>query len=104
MKAIFECIANAPQGVIFNCSAGKDRSGVVSAVLLLFAGVKDEDIIENYLVTKYYIKQRLEYIKQNSDIDMAIVTPNKYFYGNVFEDVSRKIWRCIQLFSEYWNG
>ncbi len=79
MKAIFECIANAPQGVIFNCSAGKDRSGVVSAVLLLFAGVKDEDIIENYLVTKYYIKQRLEYIKQNSDIDMAIVTPNKYF-------------------------
>ena len=79
MKAIFECIANAPQGVIFNCSAGKDRSGVVSAVLLLFAGVKDEDIIENYVVTKYYIKQRLEYIKQNSDIDMAIVTPNKYF-------------------------
>ena len=64
---------------IFNCSAGKDRSGVVSAVLLLFAGVKDEDIIENYVVTKYYIKQRLEYIKQNSDIDMAIVTPNKYF-------------------------
>lgn len=79
MKAIFECIANAPQGVIFNCSAGKDRSGVVSAVLLLFAGAKDEDIIENYVVTKYYIKQRLEYIKQNSDIDMAIVTPNKYF-------------------------
>ena len=40
MKAIFECIANAPQGVIFNCSAGKDRSGVVSAILLLFAGAK----------------------------------------------------------------
>ena len=79
MKAIFECIANAPQGVIFNCSAGKDRSGVVSAILLLFAGAKDEDVIENYVVTKYYIKQRLEYIKQNSDIDMAIVTPNKYF-------------------------
>ena len=49
MKAIFECIANAPQGVIFNCSAGKDRSGVVSAVLLLFAGVKDEDIMEMFL-------------------------------------------------------
>lgn len=81
----------------------KDRSGVVSAVLLLFAGVKDEDIIENYVVTKYYIKQRLEYIKQNSDIDMAIVTPNKYLW-KCFEDVSRKIWRCIQLFSEYWNG
>ena len=94
MKAVFQCIANAPQGVIFNCSAGKDRSGVVSAILLLFAGVRDEDIIENYVVTKYYIKQRLQYIQQNSDYDMAIVTPNKSFmelflkmfrekYGNV---------------------
>ena len=94
MNAVFQCIANAPQGVIFNCSAGKDRSGVVSAILLLFADVRDEDIIENYVITKYYIKQRLEYIQQNSDYDMAIVTPNKSFmeiflkmfrekYGNV---------------------
>ncbi len=79
MKAILNVLRMRHKELFFNCSAGKDRSGVVSAVLLLFAGVKDEDIIENYLVTKYYIKQRLEYIKQNSDIDMAIVTPNKYF-------------------------
>lgn len=56
--------------------------------------MRDEDIIENYVITKYYIKQRLEYIQQNSDYDMAIVTPNKSFmelflkmfrekYGNV---------------------
>ena len=45
----FHIFAEAPAGVIFNCSAGKDRTGVTAAVLLLLAGVSDEDIMENYL-------------------------------------------------------
>ena len=45
----FHIFAAAPAGVIFNCSAGKDRTGVTAAVLLLLAGVSDEDIMENYL-------------------------------------------------------
>ena len=32
---VFKCIANAKTGVMFNCTAGKDRTGVVSAILLL---------------------------------------------------------------------
>lgn len=77
MKNVFECIANVPNGVIFNCSAGKDRSGVVSAVLLLHAGVADDDIVENYVLTKYYIQKKLDYIRKNTDLDMNIVTPCK---------------------------
>lgn len=75
MKNVFECIANALNGVIFNCSAGKDRSGVVSAILLLHAGVADDDIVENYVLTKYYLRKKLDYIRENTDLDMNIVTP-----------------------------
>jgi protein-tyrosine phosphatase len=75
MKNLFECIANAPNGVIFNCSAGKDRSGVVSAILLLHAGVADDDIVENYVLTKHYIRKKLDYLRKNTDLNMNIVTP-----------------------------
>lgn len=61
---------------MFNCTAGKDRTGVVSAILLCHAGVSDRDIIENYVLTKEYGKGRLELIHQNfPEINMDIVTP-----------------------------
>lgn len=77
---VFRTIATAESGVMFNCTAGKDRTGVVSAILLLHAGVCDEDIIENYVLTKEYGKERLELVHKNfPEIDMNIVTPREWF-------------------------
>lgn len=77
---VFREIANAEGGVMFNCSAGKDRTGVVSAILLSHAGVRDKDIIENYVLTKEYGKDRLALVHHNfPDIDMNIVTPREDF-------------------------
>lgn len=76
ISIVFTCIANAKTGVMFNCTAGKDRTGVISAILLLHAGVSDTDIIENYVLTKEYGKERLNLIHKNfPDIDMSIITP-----------------------------
>lgn len=36
---------------IFHCSAGKDRTGIIAALLLRLAGVDDETIINNYSVS-----------------------------------------------------
>jgi protein-tyrosine phosphatase len=45
-------IADAGEGsVLFHCSAGKDRTGVLSALLLGLAGVSDETIAEDYALT-----------------------------------------------------
>lgn len=80
MLYVFREIANAEGGVMFNCSAGKDRTGVVSAILLSHAGVRDEDIIENYVLTREYGKERLARIHQNfPDVDMNIVIPREDF-------------------------
>ncbi|GGP21925.1 tyrosine-protein phosphatase [Silvimonas iriomotensis] len=47
--AIFRQILSQPEGcVLFHCSAGKDRTGMVAALLLNLAGVPDEDIIADY--------------------------------------------------------
>lgn len=41
--------AMADQPVVFHCAAGKDRTGVVAAILLRLLGVADEDIVADYL-------------------------------------------------------
>jgi protein-tyrosine phosphatase len=51
-KAIVDSIAAADAvPVVFHCSAGKDRTGVVSALLLSVAGVSDEIIAADYAHT-----------------------------------------------------
>ena len=38
----------------FHCSAGKDRTGVCAAMLLMALGVPDETVIQEYLLTNEY--------------------------------------------------
>ena len=44
---------NAP--LAFNCSAGKDRTGIAAALLLTALGVPRETVIEDYLLTNRYL-------------------------------------------------
>jgi protein-tyrosine phosphatase len=42
-------VADAPEGgVLVHCAAGKDRTGLVAALLLRLAGVRDDVIVEDY--------------------------------------------------------
>lgn len=50
---VLTAIAQAPRGtVMFHCTAGKDRTGLISALLLGLAEVGAEDIISDYAQTK----------------------------------------------------
>lgn len=80
ISEVFRCIADTKTGVMFNCTAGKDRTGVVAAILLLHAGVCDKEIIDNYVLTRKYGKERLELVHKNfPEIDMNIVIPCEMF-------------------------
>ena len=43
--------------VLFHCTAGKDRTGILSALVLSFCGVADPDIVADYQVTATYLLQ-----------------------------------------------
>ncbi|MBQ7679782.1 MAG: tyrosine-protein phosphatase, partial [Butyrivibrio sp.] len=47
MGQALQVIADLPEdeGVLFHCTAGKDRSGVLSVILLLLAGVSVRDVV-----------------------------------------------------------
>ena len=78
MKEVFKTISNASGGVLFHCTAGKDRTGVVSAILLAIAGVSDEDIVYDYAMSREFNKQRLEaFLKEHPEIDRDIVLANE---------------------------
>ena len=52
----------------------------MSAVLLLHAGVSDKDIVDNYVLTKEYGRERLKLIHKNfPEADISIVTPCEMF-------------------------
>ncbi len=60
--------------LVFHCNAGKDRSGVLAAMLLGVLGVTDEDIIEDYVQTALYMDK---FINQwNNDPRTADVHKN----------------------------
>lgn len=40
-----------PGGVLVHCAGGRDRTGIVSLVVLSIAGVAADDIVDDYLVT-----------------------------------------------------
>lgn len=49
----------------FYCTAGKDRTGVMAAVLLGLLGVSDDDIAADYLLTAEAMPHLLEWIDAN---------------------------------------
>ena len=44
-------IENRDKGILFHCSAGKDRTGMIAAILLMLVGVKKEEIVKNYTLS-----------------------------------------------------
>ncbi len=54
-------IAGARGTVVIHCTEGKDRTGWVSALLQMIAGVGDEQIMDEYLLSN---RRRAELIEQ----------------------------------------
>jgi protein-tyrosine phosphatase len=60
----FEVLGSAGSlPAVFHCSAGKDRTGVLSALILAFLGVSDEVIVEDYALSAAAMADLLEHLK-----------------------------------------
>lgn len=53
-RFLFERLAGGHVPLLFNCSAGKDRTGIAALLILSVLGVPRETIIEDYLLTNRY--------------------------------------------------
>lgn len=58
-KRMFAQLLAGQAPLAFNCSAGKDRTGVSAALLLTALGVPRETVIQDYLLTNTYLPAAL---------------------------------------------
>jgi len=59
-RGIFDALVEAEGGVVFHCFAGKDRTGLVAAMLLSLAGVPDDAIANDFEETDAQLATRYQ--------------------------------------------
>ena len=75
IAAVVRAVANAPEGgVLVHCNVGKDRTGVVIALLLALAGVPDATIAEDYAVSEVYLRPLYQARARARGLDESILT------------------------------
>ena len=59
--SVLKVMAEADEGaILFHCSAGKDRTGLVAAILLVLAGVDEDRVIDDYALTAKFATPLIE--------------------------------------------
>jgi protein-tyrosine phosphatase len=57
VEAVRHVLAPANQPVLFHCAAGKDRTGLIAALVLSVLGVPDHEIVDDYVATAATVDQ-----------------------------------------------
>ena len=77
-KKLYDQLNNDQMPLVFHCTAGKDRTGVATALLLDILGVSKEIIYDDYLMSNYYRYQGNEEMLEEAalyGIDHKILRP-----------------------------
>lgn len=88
MERILDVIFRAETRVLYFCTAGKDRTGVVSALLMKGLGCPDDEIIADYMQSGENLMDMLvSYAAANPRVDLEIIVPQeenmKRFLGSL---------------------
>ena len=79
MDRIIEAILSAETNVMYFCNAGKDRTGIVSAILLHKLGYDSEYIINDYLKSAENLREMLEAFSAQYPEVRDIITPDRRY-------------------------
>ncbi len=63
--SVLSLIAESPGPAVFHCTSGKDRTGMIAAMVLDLLGVSDEVIAEDYVLTRHTRSRSLAWIEEN---------------------------------------
>lgn len=88
MEQIIQTIMNADSNVMYFCTAGKDRTGVVSAIILKRLGFGDEVIIDDYMQSKDNLMDMLTaYARTHPEVDLEIIVPRRENMEQLLEEL-----------------
>jgi protein-tyrosine phosphatase len=96
--------------IVFHCAVGKDRTGMLAAVLLSLLGVAEKDIIEDYALSEPYMDELLARLKNNPQKNDPPLDIPEYFWKaspesmKLFLSTLRKEYGSIQGYLESAGG
>ena len=80
MAQAMECLLKAPGCALFHCTAGKDRTGVVTALLMALCGVPMLDILADYQLSQAYLRGNTNArLRRHPEVKPEAVTPQIHF-------------------------
>lgn len=78
IRKIFEILSNSIGGVIYYCNVGKDRTGLITALILKLLGVDNKDIVADYIASGVFLEKKLkDYAVEINNPDILKVTVPK---------------------------
>ena len=89
IRQVFASLADAPEGaVLFHCTAGKDRTGIIAALLLAAHGVDAPTIREDYAVTASLIAPMVDELIHDAEARGADVEAFRHLLASTPETMS----------------
>ena len=86
-KVLIDAINQSVGAVYLHCAVGKDRTGVVTSMLLLALGVSEDDIVRDYLYSKQSVRRILPALANNSVYD-DFAKPNWEYQTPKADDIA----------------
>ncbi|MGM0379598.1 MAG: tyrosine-protein phosphatase [Bacillota bacterium] len=98
IRKILKIISKSKSSVLYHCAIGKDRTGIVSAIILGICQVPEKEIIVDYQVSDTFLHELLEKFRnQNPKLDNWV--------GRSKPDYMRKTLKLLKVkygsFGEY---
>ncbi len=91
-RSLFQYLSNGDLPLVFNCTAGKDRTGVAAALVLSALGVDREAILEDYMLTEQFFEQ---------SCDLMLGAGG----AGLFSKVDRAVWEpLMRVHPDYLNA
>jgi protein-tyrosine phosphatase len=67
----FTVLAEGDHPAVFHCAAGKDRTGVLAALLLVALGVPEDDVVDDYQLTELAAVRQAEWLARHEPETVA---------------------------------
>ena len=93
-------LANLDKTILFHCSAGKDRTGMIAAILLMIAGVSHKDIVDDYAVTRENLAQIIDKFSYENDENLKNYLGSETEHMEKFLNYIEKKYGKIEVYLE----
>jgi protein-tyrosine phosphatase len=70
-RTMFKALAAGQVPLAFNCSAGKDRTGLAAALLLTLLGVPRETVVDDYALSERIVDYEAEFVGKGKQTGVA---------------------------------